>query len=151
MSMIYKMFPIRRNYQPSTESPTDIVNTKVQTATYYRKRLDCNCNGMNTEIIKNVSCCKSDKDKIIRTGIINNKTVKDGYNVDTNQYLSRRCLQFDQRNTKTPSCCNTNCRLNNVYKRSNATFNTNGAVSSSARLMQRKYNTLQKDRYYNRY
>lgn len=51
------------------------------------------------------------------------------YNADTNQYLRSRKLSFQDNTLR-------------VVKNSNATFATNGAVTSSSKILRKKYDTI---------
>lgn len=54
---------------------------------------------------------------------------KMSYNADTNQYLRSRKLSFQDNTLR-------------VVKNSNETFATNGAVSSSSKILRKKYDTI---------
>lgn len=80
---------------------------KIPIAKYYRTTIDCDCAWAYRkrpviEVTKNeTDCCKTNKEKIVRRGIINNNTNKSGYFVNHKQYLKSRCMSLD--NSK--NCC----------------------------------------------
>ena len=117
------------------------VKRNTQLGEYYRKTLDCNCKGIVTKVFKDKSCCKRDKDKIIRSAIVNKETINSGYCMDYNQYLKKRCKTYDQLNVPKPSCDN-GCGENNVYKRSNEKFGANEAVTSGLQTEYIKQNII---------
>lgn len=136
--------PVKRNIRPVDNGTT--IPSKIPVAKYYRKTLNCNCDsdknqGFVTQVFKDKNCCKNDKDKIVRSSIINKETVNSGYCMDYNQYLKKKCMTYEQRNVPKPSC-NNECKENNVYKRTNNTFATNGAVSSSLKIESVKQDAL---------
>jgi hypothetical protein len=121
-------------------------------AKYYRKTGVCDCNLPKViQVINNVDCCKTDKQKIIRSA---NTNLSKDYYTSSSQLLQQRCKTYEQNITafeKTvgssqirPDC--NNCPDGNprvaYYKRSNPNFNKQGAVSSSARLVRLKYNAI---------
>lgn len=143
---------------PPTETRYYIGNPPP--AKYFRKTSNCNNECANTtstsdtgtiEVIKNVDCCKTDTQKITRTA---NSNLSPTYFTTSSQLLKQRCKTYNQNITsfeKTvgssqirPDCLNCpngNSRIA-YYKRNNPGFNTQGAVSSSARLVRLKYNTV---------
>ena len=136
--------PVRRNIRPVDNGISN--PSKIPVAKYYRKTLNCDCDGEKNEgrvieVFKDKGCCKSDNEKIIRSAIINKKTVDSGYCMDYNQYLKKRCKTYEQRNVVKPSC-NNGCKENNIYKRSNSSFSSNGAVSASLQIESIKQNAL---------
>lgn len=134
MKFIQQLNNIRYN----NERPVDNVNlgtfsAKAPVAKYYRKVSNC-CNS-TTEIIKNVKCC-------VKPTYSANTVVNNNYYTTHQQYIKAKCLSYEQNNTPTPNCNKDNCNFN-VYKKSNETFTKQGSVSSSNRLLQLKYNTVQ--------
>lgn len=155
---------VPRNVQPSAGDTTSITN-KIPPAKYYRKALDnCNCVGGIREIIHNVDCCTSNKDKIRYSA---NTNLDKNYYTTHAQYMKAKCKTFDQNYAnfdKTPgdangsgltrpNCynCKENCDPKSYYKRSNDKFGTTGAVSSSSRLLRLKYNTIKTSGKYNQF
>lgn len=127
--------PVHKNVKPSLEPSVE--PNRHATATYYRKTLNCDCaapGGLVTQVFKDNQC-----KKITRTAIVNKKTVASGYNMDYNQYLKKKCATYQQRNTPTPNCCDSQCATNNVYKRSNVAFKENGAVSASLQTATKRW------------
>lgn len=135
--------PVRKNVKTSLNS--NVVPDRHSTANYYRKSLNCNCDSSSQqgEVIQvfkdSPSYCKSRKDMIRRTAIVNNQTVASGYNMDYNQYLKRKCATYAQRNVPVPNCCDSECATNNVYKRSNVAFQETSAVPASLQIASRKW------------
>lgn len=133
------------------ERPIDISGTytRVSLGRYYRKVSQCNCNSLNETIIKNVNCCKSDKQKIIRSA---NTVLHKNYYTSNQQYLKERCKTYSQNNysydkVNGSSAVRPNCTFCNnsssTYKPNNESFEQQGAVSASTRLLRLKYNNIQ--------
>jgi hypothetical protein len=97
----------------------------------------------------NVTICRevNARNRVRTSGI-----VKSNYNYNTNQYLHRRKKTFEQNQYTYPS--NTVCKTSTnettyekiieptYYKRSNSKFKTQGAVSSSDRLLRLKVDNI---------
>lgn len=99
--------PVRRNVRPVDNG--DTVPGLIPVAKYFREMLNCDCSynetykqGKVIEVLKDTSCCKTDKQKIVRTSIINNKTNQNGYYMNHKQYLKSRCISLDN----VYDCCN---------------------------------------------
>lgn len=155
---------VTRNVNPSYNDNTTIT-TRIPPGNYYRKALDsCNCVGNIQEIIHNVDCCKSDKEKIKYNA---NTKLSKSYYVTHDQYLKSKCKTFNQNYVnfdKTvgdkngngltrPNChsCFNTCSPKSYYKRSNDKYGTTGAVSSSSRILRLKYNNIKTTGKYNQY
>jgi hypothetical protein len=145
--------PIDNQVQPPTG-----FNKRAPTAKYYRKTSNC-CNTLINDVFKNV-CCRP----IIRSANTyipvdpnTGKTVD--YSQSRVEYLNSRCKTFQQNSfnfdyniiTKEArsNCCNTEkCNIV-TYKPNNTKYSTQGAVSSSARLLRLKYNNITTSAKYN--
>jgi hypothetical protein len=105
---------------------------------------------------KYIGCCSN---KIIRSASTN---ISKAYYTSSKQYLQSRGLTYDQKlsiNTQAPNAkknneylitsCNNNTNKpycnTTIYKPSNAAFATQGAVSSSTRLMKLQVDTINKN------
>lgn len=138
--------PVKKNVRPIDNIDNNQNHGKIPISKYFRKTINCGCNtsngeGIVSEVFKDRNCCKPDKEKIIRSGIVNKNTLQTGYNMDYNQYMKKRCNTYEQRNKPKPNCTNC-CSTQNVYKRSNRTYATNGAVSSSLHIEANKQTAL---------
>jgi len=117
----------------------------------------CGCNNtiLNEEVIKTTCCRKPIRGGALKSNQeISNPTYRRNYNF--RQYLQNKCktihqnsFNFSTDNTELPpntfraNCCGGNCKCPTVtYKPNNKQFSQQGAVSSSARLLRLKYNTL---------
>lgn len=137
-------------------SPTYVGKHTIPPAKYYRKQINCgnNC-GTIDKIIKVVDCNAC---KVKRSA--NTKLNRDYY-TSSNGYLKARCKTYNQGLTTTDynpldnsirkNCCNDNNNNYNcgIYKRSNPSFNKQGAVSSSTRLLRVKYQSMVTSAKYN--
>lgn len=150
--------------RPINKRPVDsgeLLQSNIPIAKYYRKTLECNCNNEIIETFNNVDCCKSDREKRVYSA---NTNLDKSYYTTSTQYLRSRCKTFNQNYVnldKTsgdangdgitrPNCYNCqNCDKITYYKRNNDTFGTQGAVSSSARLLRLKYNNIKTTGKYN--
>jgi len=129
------------------------VNSKIPPARYYRKTLACNT-GCTQEVIK-VENCNDRKVRYSANTVINADPSKPKYYASRTEYLRARCRTYDQgvsgfsRNTETNAirkdCCDTDNQCG-VYKKSNAKYNKNSAVSSSSRIHRLKYDTIASSR-----
>lgn len=124
------------------DSVPDSFTAKAPVAKYYRKTISC-CDNDTTEVIKDVKCC-------VKPIFSANTNIDKNYYATHSQYIKAKCLSYDQNNTPTPNCADVSCNFN-VYKRSNPTFNKQGSVSSSSRILQLKYNTIQRNARFNPY
>lgn len=71
--------------------------------------------------------------------------IKPGYYQTSSEHLYNRCSTFDQIESHyRPGECGTKCTNVSVYKPSNAKFATQGAVSSSTRLLDLQRNAITK-------
>ena len=102
----FKLYaPVYKSVRPIDSSILPL--SKIPVSKYFRSSLDCDCTtatekGTVTTVFKDSSCCKSDKEKIVRTAIFNNKTNQSGYFANRSQYLKKRCMSYDSKN----NCCN---------------------------------------------
>jgi hypothetical protein len=117
---------------------------------YYRKEPICSdeCDVPNTqEVFKSVECCET-----ITPTRQANTVLSPTYYTSNAQYLKARCRTYDQRafhfeqsgGTLLANCsqsCPSGCRTVS-YKPNNAPFSTQGAVSSSNRIMRLKYDAI---------
>lgn len=150
--------PIQENKRPidnipDNYSPPYVGKHTTPPAKYYRKTTNCaeNC-GTIVKIIKVYDCNAC---KITRSS---NTKLNKNYYVSTSEYLKARCRSYNQgltttnlnpeTNTIEKSCCdnNNNC---GIYKRSNEIYNSQGAVSSSSRLVRLKYQNIVTSAKYN--
>lgn len=97
--------PVHKNNRPVDNGTT--APSKIPVSKFFRLTLDCNCSinnnsGEVTQVFKDKSCCKSDKEKIVRTSIFNNQTNQSDYYADRSQYLKKRCMSYDSKQ----NCCN---------------------------------------------
>jgi hypothetical protein len=118
----------------------------------------CSSHPKVVEVIKNVDCCKTDREKIVRSA---NSNLDLSYYTTASQLLRERCRTYDQyisgfdktvgSSQVRPDCVNCPGGQSKVgyYKRSNPKFDSQGAVSSSARLVRLKYNTVTTSSKYN--
>jgi hypothetical protein len=140
------------NKRPVDNADLGTFNAKSPVAKYYRKTSSC-CNNRTTQIYKNVKCC------VKPTYSANTVISKDYYQTHA-QYIKSRCKTYDQNNSRLqydpisgmskPNCTSSECN-STTYKRSNSTFSKQGAVSSSNRLLQLKYNSIQTTSRFNPY
>jgi hypothetical protein len=71
--------------------------------------------------------------------------LKPGYYQTSSEHLYNRCSTFDQIESHyRPTVCGTKCTNDSVYKPSNPKFATQGAVSSSTRLLDLQRNAITK-------
>lgn len=123
---------------------------KATAPTYYRKEPICadECTVPNTqEVFKNVECCRTTPTRMANT------VLSPTYYTSNAQYLRARCRTFNQRSfhfnrsndgTLVANCaqsCTDECREVS-YKPNNAEYSTQGAVSSSNRIMRLKYDAI---------
>lgn len=128
-----------KNERPVDNADLETFTQNAPVAKYFRKT-KTNANCKTTEVIKIIDCnaCKKGKSS--------NPISKD-YNTSYAQYLRSKCKLYEQ--GITPGSCTNNENKCFVYKKSNNKFNTQGAVSSSSRLLRLKYNTVQTSGKYN--
>ena len=112
---------------------------------YYRKETDCHNSCFENKVVKVVDCnaCKPTRSA--------NTKLQSNYHTTSSSYLRSRSKLYEQGNTArdhnsatntiTKDGCNEryNC---GVYKRNNSPFQSNGAVSSSARIMRTKHQNI---------
>jgi hypothetical protein len=111
---------------------------------------DVNKNNQKNICIPGIDSVQTNAVKRIRTSGIINKN----YNADTNQYLQRRKISFQQSQNNYLESGNINSKPgtieshNNIYtngyiyKPNNSQFACQGSVSSSALIERKKYNTI---------
>jgi hypothetical protein len=138
------------NKRPVDNVDVNTFSAKSPPAKYYRKTSSC-CENNTSRVFTNVKCC------VKPTYSANTVLSKDYYTTHA-QYIKARCKSFDQNytnlnfnpanNTAQPNCTNAQCN-STIYTRNNETFANQGAVSSSARILQKKYNNIQKDSHFN--
>lgn len=142
--------PTYINTRPVDNVNLETFTAKAPVAKYYRKTSSC-CPNQTTQVFTNKKCC-------VKPIYSANTVVSRDYYTTNAQYLQARCRLYDQNNSKLdfdpnnnsakPNCINATCN-STTYKRSNPTFTTQGAVSSSARLLQKKYNSIQTNASFN--
>ena len=142
--------PAYKNTRPVDNINVNTYTSKAAPAKYYRETSAC-CNNQTTQIFTNVECC-------VKPSYTANTVLSSDYYTTHSQYIKARCKSFEQNytnlsfnpnnNSAKPNCVNATCN-STIYKRNNNTFATQGAVSSSARLLQQKYNTIQKSSNFN--
>lgn len=128
------------------------VRRMVGSNKYFTKTLLCCDNPPETRtIIKNNSCCGEPRNKQIRSGSTN---LSSNYYTTSKQYLQSKCKTYEQnqvvynRNHETGVGRN-DCQSSNnkcsiaVYNPNNKKYNTQGAVTSSERLLRLKYNSIE--------
>ena len=112
---------------------------------YYRKETDCDNKCFESKVVK-VLDCNACKPK--RTA---NTNLQSNYYASSTSYLRSRSKLYEQANTarkhnsETNSITKDGCdeRYNcGVYKRNNSSFQTNGAVSSGAKIMRTKHQNI---------
>lgn len=144
------------NVQPNYSPP--YTKHSSPPAKYYRKTNQCGteCGEIN-KIIKVVDC-NACKVTYSANTVLNANTNEKTYYASNREYMKARCRTYDQglttnnynstTNSIKKSCCddNNNC---GTYKRNNNKFNKQGAVSSSARLLRLKYNSITTSGKYN--
>lgn len=133
------------NKRPVDNVDLNTFTSKIPVTKYYRKTSSC-CDNNTNRVFTNVKCC------VKPTYSANTVLSKDYYTTHL-QYMKARCELFDQNytnlnydlsnNSAQPNCTNAKCN-STIYKRNNETFANQGAVSSRARILQKKYNTIQK-------
>lgn len=138
------------NKRPVDNANVNTFSAKYPVAKYYRKESSC-CTNNTTKILKNVKCC-------VKPTYSANTNLSKNYYTSHKQYMKSRCKLFDQNysnldfdpnnNSSKPNCTNATCN-STTYKRNNDTFATQGAVSSGARILREKYNSIQKNSNFN--
>jgi hypothetical protein len=136
-------------------------NTGPPPAKYYRNTSTC-CSGHVTQVFKNVNCCYKNITRSANTAfpVGSNGKTPDYYHSNS-QYLKNRCKTFKQRqfnfdyNQETKegfANCADEFRCSKVvYNPNNSKFSTQGAVSSSERLLRLKYNNIRTTTKYNQH
>lgn len=120
-------------------------NVMTPPSKYYRKELDCDNKCFESEVIKVVDCnaCKPTRSA--------NTNLQSNYYTSSSSYLKARSKLYEQANnarnlnTTTNSITKDGCdeRYNcGVYKRNNAPFQANGAVSAGSKIMRTKYQNV---------
>lgn len=129
------------------------IKKMIGTNKYFTKNLLCCDKKVGTrEIIKNNSCCGEPRNKQIR---IANTNLDKNYYTTTKQYLQSKCKTFEQNQVAYNKDMNTgigrsDCQSSDTkcgvttYNPNNKKYNTQGAVSSSERLLRLKYNSMEK-------
>ena len=142
-----------KNVRPiESDIADESFNTRAPTAKYYRKTCAC-CETpyLINQVFKNVTTCYCNITKSANTAfpIDQNTGKRVDYSQSRSEYLHSRCKTFNQNSFNfdfNPTNC---CNCNPVYKPNNAKYTTQGAVSSSARLLRLKYNNITTNAKYN--
>ena len=112
---------------------------------YYRKETNCANECFENKVIKVIDCnaCKPTRSA--------NTKLQSNYYASSSSYLRSRSKLYDQgitarnHNSVTNSITKDGCNEKHncgVYKRSNAPFQSNGAVSSGSKIMRAKYQNI---------
>lgn len=147
--------PIDNNLNDGSQSYT---KHSTPPAKYYRKTNVCGTNCGDIHKIVKVVDCNACKVTYSANTVLNANTDNKTYYASNSEYMKSRCKTYTQglstndydqsTHSIKKNCCdeNNNC---GTYKRNNNKFNTQGAVSSSARLLRLKYNAITTSGKYN--
>jgi len=135
-----------------TKNDSSYVAGKIPPAKYYRATTVCGDKCSTTEIISNIDCNAC---KVTRSS---STLLNKNYYTSSSSYLKARSKLYNQGTTPNDYNATTNqirkdgCDLSyncGVYKRNNQTFQSNGAVSSSANILRKKYQNIRTSSKYN--
>ena len=139
-------------YPPSS---AETINGKFEPKPieHWRKAPDCDCSTINSQQVFSDTTCTTEEcyDKRIRSILNKNGQKSNDYNHSYSSYLQNKCKSFNQNTfhfdldgtVGRPNCpCDSSCDncKTVIYKRSNADYGKQGAVSSSSRIHRLKYN-----------